>query len=152
MRGCGECTLCCYITLVPEIGKKRYVQCPQCSGDKCSIYSTRPDACRKYSCRWASEEWEESLWPNKCHTIFETLPNCSIYVALIDPRVIDNVDEMNRIWPPVEQKIFNIVESGISVVAGTPKLRRVYSPKGVSQMSVLLELQNAYKKYMEVKT
>lgn len=97
------------------------------------------------------ESWDDDLYPKTCHVVFEKIPNCSTYVALIDPRVIDDPEEMNRTWPPVEEKIREIVAKGIPVVAGTPTLRKVFAPKGVSHQQVLVELKIAFKNHITEK-
>ena len=54
MRFCGDCTLCCTIMGVPEIGKPEKVQC-RFAGAGCACYQTRPQECRDYSCWWLIE-------------------------------------------------------------------------------------------------
>lgn len=58
-RQCGECTLCCVVMPVSEIGKKANVRCSHLrsilhagGGVGCSIYHNRPPGCRRFSCVW----------------------------------------------------------------------------------------------------
>jgi len=70
-RHCGECTACCTLLGVPELGKGRYAPCEYEVGavvDKdgvvvgttplpgakkgCGIYDTRPVSCRTFKCVW----------------------------------------------------------------------------------------------------
>ncbi len=48
---CGECTACCDILGIQELGKPYYARCAHL-GSNCTIYETRPAACRCYRCAW----------------------------------------------------------------------------------------------------
>jgi hypothetical protein len=51
-RTCGECTACCMVMAIVELGKDNYTPCPNCTGTSCAIYQTRPTTCRGWSCEW----------------------------------------------------------------------------------------------------
>src|SRR4051794_7261750 len=53
-RACGECVACCKVFHVPQLDKPADVLCRHAAGvgGGCSIYATRPDACRAYFCLW----------------------------------------------------------------------------------------------------
>lgn len=51
-RSCGECVACCKAFRVPQLDKPANVLCRHAAGPGCSIYTTRPDACRAYYCLW----------------------------------------------------------------------------------------------------
>ena len=63
-RACGECTLCCKVMGVGEIGKAQGVWCQHCEiGRGCKIYVTRPGECRTFDCVWLhnaalGEDWK----------------------------------------------------------------------------------------------
>ena len=48
---CGECTACCDVIGVQELGKPSYARCPHLNCN-CTIYETRPQGCRNYRCVW----------------------------------------------------------------------------------------------------
>lgn len=50
-RQCGECSACCTPLEIPEIDKACNVTCQHVAAG-CSIYPTRPKACRDYQCGW----------------------------------------------------------------------------------------------------
>lgn len=50
-RECGACTACCTVMAVHELQKANYEPCCHLT-DRCSIYATRPDSCREWSCLW----------------------------------------------------------------------------------------------------
>jgi len=76
-RECGDCTLCCKLLAIPELGKRKDVWCPNCdqSGNKCMVYETRPDSCRAFDCLWLHGYGGEELWPRKSHIVMGTTIN-----------------------------------------------------------------------------
>src|SRR5271163_3267259 len=48
---CGECTACCDVQGVVEVGKPAYARCVHPS-HHCEIYESRPATCRGYRCNW----------------------------------------------------------------------------------------------------
>ena len=64
-RSCGPCRGCCLPWAVPEVGKFDATWCPKstpCNG--CSIYETRPKACREFACLWLNGKGEENDRPD----------------------------------------------------------------------------------------
>ena len=57
---CEDCTGCCIVLEVKEIGKKFGEACkhlgPTLFGHGCGIYADRPDACRHYICLWLDSQ------------------------------------------------------------------------------------------------
>jgi hypothetical protein len=57
-RICGTCakgcvTPCCTLMGIPEINKPAGERCPKMLDDgTCSVYDTRPEACRAWECLW----------------------------------------------------------------------------------------------------
>lgn len=59
-RHCGNCTLCCKLVPVEEIGKAAGHRCKhQRYGRGCMIYAVRPTSCREWSCMWLAGVDEE---------------------------------------------------------------------------------------------
>src|SRR5688572_864498 len=71
-RDCGECTACCDVIGVSELGKPYYARCQHLAGN-CSIYHARPDTCRKYRCAWHRGFLGESLErrPDRCGLLLD---------------------------------------------------------------------------------
>ncbi len=64
-RSCGACRGCCKPFAVPEVGKLDANWCPKstpCNG--CTIYDTRPEACRKFACIWLNGKGKEGDRPD----------------------------------------------------------------------------------------
>lgn len=51
-KGCGECTVCCTLYGVLELGKPYYTPCEHIGGKGCKIYGHHPESCQEYSCLW----------------------------------------------------------------------------------------------------
>ena len=56
MRTCGECTVCCFITSIPELEKEKYTPCKNLCATGCGIYADRPTPCSEFECAWLMEE------------------------------------------------------------------------------------------------
>ena len=66
-RSCGPCRVCCTDLRIdqPELQKPAGETCRHCTVEGgCSIYATRPGACRTWFCGWRRFAWvSESLQP-----------------------------------------------------------------------------------------
>ena len=76
-RKCGQCTLCCKLTPVPEISKPGGCRCQhQRMGKGCAIYKKRPMSCRVWSCRWLVEEdTADQRRPDLSHCVIDIMPD-----------------------------------------------------------------------------
>lgn len=65
-RGCDGCTMCCKLLAIDELEKPRGAWCPKCDQKRgCTIYASRPDACRGFYCGYLrlaqlDERWKPS--------------------------------------------------------------------------------------------
>ncbi len=50
-KSCGPCTFCCKVLAVEELAKPAGTLCGHCAAG-CTIYETRPLACRSFECVW----------------------------------------------------------------------------------------------------
>ena len=78
---CQDCTGCCKVFEVKEVGKPFGQACqhlgPTIFGPGCTIYETRPQACKHYVCLWLdsqrrqrpSERLPEALKPEACKVV-----------------------------------------------------------------------------------
>lgn len=71
MRGCGECTVCCYLGAVPELNKPGHRLCKYQSTTSfnpgCTIYdkSTKPKVCSEFQCAWLRDWGQDEDRPDK---------------------------------------------------------------------------------------
>jgi hypothetical protein len=74
-RVCGGCTACCKLPPIPgpPLHKPAGVRCRHArTGKGCSIYSTRPMACRTWACRWlADKETAGMPRPDRAHYVID---------------------------------------------------------------------------------
>jgi hypothetical protein len=62
VRRCGECTACCRLTPVAELGKPAGERCKHQRHNKgCVVYAARPPSCKAWSCLWLSDPATEAL-------------------------------------------------------------------------------------------
>lgn len=77
MRKCGECTLCCKLVAVRELGKEAGQRCEhQRMGKGCAIYDRRPPSCVYWNCRWLVEDDTADLSrPDRSHYVVDVMPD-----------------------------------------------------------------------------
>lgn len=67
-RTCGECGLCCKVLDFPELGKPAGAWCRHYAAFRgCTIYETRPHACRAFKCTWLlnTDEFSDVWRPDR---------------------------------------------------------------------------------------
>jgi hypothetical protein len=78
-RTCGECTLCCKLVPVAEIGKPAGKRCQhQAHHVGCRVYDTNrmPSSCRLWNCAWLADEQTVNLRrPDRSHYVIDTMPD-----------------------------------------------------------------------------
>lgn len=79
-KACDGCTKCCEILPVREIGLGAFTRCPKLTGPPavelgCSIYSSRPGSCRRWSCVWLTSDLPEKFKPSRCGVVVDPLPD-----------------------------------------------------------------------------
>jgi len=101
-RVCGECSLCCTVLRVDELGKLGGEPCPQLrdAAKGCAIYEQRPRICRAYRCMWLRGYLEERDRPDRLGAIVELLPvgtglRLSIHEAT--PGAYDRSDRLQKL-------------------------------------------------------
>jgi Fe-S-cluster containining protein len=83
-RMCGECTACCTVKSVPELGKPTQAACTHLCQSQCAIYASRPASCRDYACLWRQGfvEGDERRRPDQLGVILDHEPFAPIPGAL----------------------------------------------------------------------
>lgn len=71
MRECGECQACCSGLLIGSARGSFFGNLIPCKflENECTIYSDRPETCRRYYCAWAQELLPEWTRPDKTGVI-----------------------------------------------------------------------------------
>ena len=73
-RACGDCTLCCKVMAIEELGKPVGRWCPHCRpGRGCHIYGNHPAECRNFNCLWLIDDRFGPHWkPNRSKLVLTT--------------------------------------------------------------------------------
>jgi hypothetical protein len=74
-RVCGDCSLCCKLLEIEELGKPEGQWCRHCrpGAGGCTVYEERPRACQTFSCRWLLNPGIGDAWlPTKCRMVVFT--------------------------------------------------------------------------------
>lgn len=78
MNACGTCTACCVLLPIVALGKQAGRPCRKLvtAGPEpgCSIYPSRPEACRSFACGWLAEGWDDDLRPDVCGVMLTHQP------------------------------------------------------------------------------
>ena len=62
-RECGQCTLCCKVLPIKELGKPHDQWCQHCDvGRGCRIYDQRPSVCRGFYCDYRTQALVGEHW------------------------------------------------------------------------------------------
>ena len=66
-KQCAECSLCCHVFPIPELGKNAGAWCSHHrAGHGCAIHAERPRTCRDFDCLWLQDatlgpEWKPTV-------------------------------------------------------------------------------------------
>ena len=71
VRRCGECTLCCTVLRVDEIGKLGGEPCAHQGAGGCAIHASRPAVCRGYRCLWLRGGLDEADRPDRLGAVVD---------------------------------------------------------------------------------
>ena len=70
-NGCGECTVCCTLSVVKELNKPAGETCKHCINNGCGIYGEHPDECKDFVCAYLESGTNNiSLRPDNCNVMF----------------------------------------------------------------------------------
>jgi hypothetical protein len=78
-RRCNECTLCCKLLPIAEIGKAANTRCThQRIGKGCRVYDgpAFPKSCATWSCMWLTDAATKDLMrPDRAHYVIDVMPD-----------------------------------------------------------------------------
>lgn len=117
---CGDCTACCALFPIAELGKGLNEGCAHCDGG-CTIYDTRPQSCTGFNCLYLQSSAPVEVRPDRCGIVFEKLSSRLIYGTTFK--------KVSK-WGAAQTHAF--VRQGFSVIliANTGKARQTFlSPR-----------------------
>lgn len=108
-RKCNECTLCCRLLPVAEIGKGAGEKCAQQRAKGCRVYGSKafPNGCKVWTCLWLADESLQLPRPDRAGYVIDTAPDfvviegytVSVIQIWVDPRSPDaHRDPALRAW------------------------------------------------------
>jgi hypothetical protein len=73
-KSCGDCSLCCKLLGIAELGKVPGVWCNHVADRRrCGIYADRPPSCRAYQCIWTLAAPLDERWrPDRAGFVLST--------------------------------------------------------------------------------
>ena len=85
-RACGSCTLCCKLLRIDALAKPAGEWCAHCAvGQGCTVYDTRPEACRGFHCGYLTLPMVGDKWfPAKSRMIVYPAPDGRRISVLVD--------------------------------------------------------------------
>lgn len=85
-RACGECSLCCIVLRVDELGKLAGEPCPKLGEHGgCTIHPTRPDVCREYRCHWLEGGLDPGDRPDRIGGLVDFAPGgLTLHMAIVE--------------------------------------------------------------------
>ncbi len=89
-RSCGDCTLCCTVMAVREIGKPYYVPCKSLCDKGCGIYETKPESCTEFSCGWLTGFGSKR--PDECGYVISMEEDNGIWLEIYFSRDVESVN------------------------------------------------------------
>lgn len=67
---CGDCTVCCTLSVVKELNKKAGEHCFNCVNNGCKVYGKHPQVCKDFECAYLQGGNNIELRPDKCGVMF----------------------------------------------------------------------------------
>jgi hypothetical protein len=140
---CGECTVCCTLSVVKELNKKAGEACKYCISNSCSIYGNHPQECKDFECAYIESGTSNiSLRPDKCDVMFFKKTD-RIFVGTVVPnKSVSNI---------ARDQIEAFKKQGYSVVMiklfGQPHIEVA---KGHNKRDIWMEYINSLREYGHV--
>lgn len=96
-RHCGDCTLCCRLLPIKEIGKPANTRCTSQRHTGCRVYRKAgfPTSCALWNCAWLVDDDARDLRrPDRAHYVIDTIPD---FVRITEDGVVTKIPVI-QIW------------------------------------------------------
>ena len=102
VRACGDCSLCCTLLRVDELGTLGGADCVHQNGQGpgCSIHPRRPAICRAYRCLWLSGGLDEGDRPDRLGAVLDVVaqgPQVRLEIRESKPGCFDGSERLASI-------------------------------------------------------
>jgi hypothetical protein len=128
-RECGDCTLCCKLLVIPELGKRANLWCPHCEQSMgCLIHEELifPNSCKEFDCLWKQGYGTEDMKPSKSKVVMGCTTdgvNLVLYVDTTRPNAWET-PKFNTIikeFFKIGRKVFIVLGRKRQMLTGVPK-------------------------------
>lgn len=125
MASCDKCSApCCKILHIPEINKNHSIVCGHLSNNKCKVYKTRPQTCKKFQCIYLSSNWPKKYHPDSCGLLFVAIHKGPVRVFQTKDQPLNKdaeeiLDHVSKLYK-VEVMNFEPFKSANSIEAISP--------------------------------
>jgi hypothetical protein len=85
-RRCGDCTACCTVLGVVELGKPAFTPCGSCRTRPpfgCAIYATRPAECATFRCGWLEGVGTNADRPDRSGVVLSVTKSESLGMEIV---------------------------------------------------------------------
>jgi hypothetical protein len=124
-RQCGECTLCCKLLPVRELGKGANTTCEHAKFKKgCAVYHTTiPHSCRLWNCRWLVEDdTADQSRPDRAGYVIDIMPD---FITATDNETGERFRvEVVQIWVANYNKWIHRADKNLNGVHGSARAGR----------------------------
>ena len=135
-RECGECSLCCTVLRVDEIGKLGGKSCRhQRVEGGCAIHAQRPQICRAYRCLWLKGSFRDADRPDLLDAVVDLVPEGGLVVLAIRqarPGAYDDSVRLQEIAAEFRQSM-PVRITDVEDVLNADRPFRVLLPDGTEQ-------------------
>lgn len=114
---------------ISELGKPAHKLCEHYNNG-CSIYSDRPEACRKFECGWLQGLMPEELPPNKTHLLLEVFDDIILATSQFPGAGKEYLAELEE-----------LISQGYTVVISDGNTKLMKGPEGRDLLEASLKLK-----------
>lgn len=133
LKVCGDCTMCCKVYDVDDVGKKAGQKCSHVRPEGgCGIWGLHPQTCQDFKCLWLRHDDLNGLWrPDHAGFVLRLEPNGTTLAVDVDP---DRPDDWRRAY------YYDQLKQWSEVMPKNEGLVLVYAPEGLYVITPMEDL------------
>lgn len=135
INSCGECTACCTVLAIQELGKPPGKDCKYLATWGCGIYNSRPGTCREFRCGWLNGLGGAGQRPDRLGVVLSQKDVQPKFIAMVPHAIVfvafetheDAFDE-----PGAVEYMREVGERAVIIgLRGRSNFRRIVGPEDV---------------------
>jgi len=133
LKVCGDCTMCCKVYDVDDVGKKAGQRCNHVRPEGgCGIWGLHPQTCQDFKCLWLRHDDLNGLWrPDHAGFVLRLEPNGTTLAVDVDP---DRPNDWRRPY------YYDQLKQWSEVMPKNEGLVLVYAPEGLYVITPMEDL------------